>query len=264
VVPRPSEVRAFDQARARVHESGVHRRHVGGGNDPGQAGVLEEHRARPAAHAHDAQVDVEVALRAEHQGQLPDRHAVAGQDRVEADEGEVLGKRQVPVQGVAPERVGPVEHDQRLVVGGAGLERVQHRGDERVVPRPHVLYVEHERVHARQHGRGGDARAAVEAEDGPARDGVARVFDLHQVLGVRPDAMFGPEERGQAHAPGTVQRRRRVDEVGRDRRGVGDEAEAQAAHELRAGEELIEAVAHGRARAPCRDAADGPGHAHST
>jgi hypothetical protein len=30
------------------------------------------------------------------------------------------------------------------------------------------------------------------------------------------------------------------------------------------GEELIEAGSHGGARAPCRDAADGPGHAHST
>ena len=122
----------------------------------------------------------------------------------------------------------------------AGLEDVQHRIDEGVVAGAHVLHVEQHRVQAVQHRGSGDARAAVEAEDGQARGGVAAVPDFHEVLGIRPDPVLGAEEAHQPEARRAVERLGRVLQAGGDRGGIGDEAQAQAAEPPRLAKKPLE------------------------
>ena len=234
------QVGALDQAAAGVDERGVHGRDVGGGQDPGQAGVLVLHRPAPALHRHDVEVDVEGELLAEHQRELARRHPVAHDERVQADEGAVLGVEDVALDRVAADRVRPVEHDDPLLLARAGLHHVQHRVDERVVARAHVLHVEHHRVDPGQHLRGGHAGLAVEAVDREPRLAVARVAHLDEVLRVRRDAVLGTEEGRELHAAPAPERDRGVLEVARDRGRVDDEPDAQAAHRLGAVEQAFE------------------------
>ena len=153
----------------------------------------------------------------------------------------VLRVEHVAVDDVAPDRVGAVEHDQALAVARAGLHRVQHRVDERVVARADVLHVEDERVDAGQHLRRRHARLAVEAVHGQAGRAVARVADLDQVLRVGGDPVLGAEERAQLHAAPAVERDRGVHEVARDRGRVDDQARPQAADEARAARAAVRA-----------------------
>ena len=126
---------------------------------------------------------------------------MAHRERVHPDEGAVLRVEDVAVHGVAADRVRAVEDDHPLPLPRARLHDVEHRVDERVVARAHVLHVVHHRVDARQHLRGGDAGLAVEAVDGQPRLAVAGVAHLDEVLGVGGDAVLGPEEGDELHPP---------------------------------------------------------------
>ena len=185
----------------------------------------------------------------------PDGQAVPHGQRVQAHEGDEPRVEQVAVHDRAAQRVGAVEHDQPPPVRGARLHRVQHRVDERVVARAHVLHVEHQRVDAgrasprsaRACGRRGCARA------GPcAGRGVSSTSTRSCASAQIPCS--GPNSATSRNARERVQRLRGVDEVGRHRGGVRDEPQALSAHDGRPREQRLQAG---------RDAGRGPAGGHS-
>ena len=254
------EVRAFDQAPARVHERGVHRRHVRRRQDPGQPRVFERHLAPPAPHLDHLQVDRDTALVLEHEGELSGSHSVPHGQGMPADEGLPARLQHVAVQVVSPEGIGAIEDDHGAAVGGAGLHGMQHRIDEGVITGPHVLHVVDEGIDVGQHLGAGSQPFSIEAVHPQPGGGVPAVLHVDEVLGVGPDAVLGPEQGGELEGARVVQGQHAVHQVGGDRGRVRDEAEAAALEIPRPCEELVEpgADAHSTCRRVKRPVAAAP------
>ena len=98
---------------------------------------------------------------------------------------------------------------------------------------PDVLEVDHDHVHVLEHAGGGLARLGVERVDGQTGRAVRGVSGLdHVVLHVAPDAVLGPEERGEADVGMGVHEIGRVPKRMVDGGLVADEADALSAEQV--------------------------------
>src|SRR5207247_7588154 len=112
---------------------------------------------------------------------------------------------QVPLERLAAERIRPIEHDDLLAGGGAGLEREGRRPFEGVNAGPNVLEIDEQQVDDREHLRRGRAGLRVEAVDRDAELGIHAVPRLyHVVLLLAGEAVLRAEEREQAVAAETA------------------------------------------------------------
>jgi hypothetical protein len=122
---------------------------------------------------------------------------VAHRNREHADERRERGVEHVPLDDVAADRVGPVEHEKGDSVLSRGAHRRRHRRHVRVVARADVLHVEEENVDAFEHLLGRCERRAIDRVDRHARARVHVGRDRGPLPLVPADAVLGREERDQ-------------------------------------------------------------------
>ena len=227
-------------------------------DDPGQPGLVEPHRPRPAFHGDDRQLGrAGQELVVEQPGQLADRHAEPQRDREQPDERAELGVfEDGPLHVRAVDGGGPVEDDEVDAVLGRGLHGVGHRRDVGVDARPDVLDVEDEDVdpldHARlrhlarllgverahvlvdvlEHPRFGLEGLPVEAEDGELE--LLVVVERHVLarLGVPPDAVLGTVEGDEIDGRVRAEQVDRRPQARVRSRGIGDQADPLALDEI--------------------------------
>src|SRR5437773_1103948 len=259
-------VRPFQQHLAGIDDRGVEGRHVRRGKDPGKTGVGEEHAPPPSLHRHHGERAASGAAhpdavgapdgaaaavghaQVDERGQLAERQPVAHGDGIETHERGVSGPDQVPLERLAAERIRPIEDDDLLAGGGAGLERERRRPLEGVDARPDVLELDEQQVDALQHLRRGRAGLRVEAVDRNAELGIDAVSRLdHVVLLLAGEAVLRPEEGAQALAAETADDVACRDQLGRDGRGVQEQPDPPAAQPPRPlARQHLEAGEHAR------------------
>ena len=127
----------------------------------------------PALHGDDAVFQLKTVAGDEPVAQLAQGEAVAhGQAGGRADEAFPAGAQAQSFDGPAG-GVGAVEHPHGFAAGGGRLQHVEQGGDEGVDAAAQVLQIDQQHVKAGEHGGGGAAHLAVEAEDGDAQARVA-------------------------------------------------------------------------------------------
>ncbi len=186
-------------------------------------------RAPPAPHAGDGQVAADALFKDEATRQLADREAVAGGQRVEPDERRERRVGNVALDAVAAERIGTIEHDHADARPRALPHGKRQRPHEGVVAGPDILEVDDEGVEPGQCLRRRRAPLAVQAPDLEARDLIAGARDRRVILGGAPEPVLGREEPREPHAAEVSEELGRVGQVARDRRLVGEQAQAPPA-----------------------------------
>ena len=245
--------------------------HIGGGENPGEPRVGEEHLPPPPAHGNHGEpagAGTEdagavpprlgpgalgsVPQARIHQGRhLPQSQAVAHRDGVEPHERPVALPHQVPFHRLPAQRVGTVQDHHFLAGGGAGFQRQGRRPLEGVDAAPDVLEIDQKDIQVLQHRGRGLPGLGVKAEDGDHQLGVVPVGGLHHVvLLLAAEAVLGAEEHGELPA---VKPRRDLpcgNEIGGDRRRVHEEADPSPPEPLRAGaRENLQSGLHARSGA---------------
>lgn len=237
------QVGELQEADPGVEEGGGEGGHVGGGFDPGEAGLVVEHGALPSLEGDDGEVEAGAAFLAEETGEFTDGHAVAEGDPVDA--GEVaFADEEGAIHGEAADGVDAVEDDEADACLGGGVHGKGHGGDVGEEAAADVLHVEDEGVEVGElFGlRFAEVDAGVEAVDGEAGGFVEAALKV--AFSDAAEAVFGGEEGGELAVGSLV---KEVDgglAVTGAAGLVGDEAELEAFEigEVPGGED-IDAVA---------------------
>jgi len=158
------EIGCFEQTDAGVQQRFGKTAHIRRRVDPGQARVVEELRALPAAHLHNLQIEVELEFGLQHQCDLADGHAVANGDGVKAYERlqTIIKYGTSDIDSI--DRVRPVENDKADTVVGRRDHGIAHGRNISVETRPDVLNVEHDRVNVVEHRSGRPSHLAVKTD----------------------------------------------------------------------------------------------------
>ena len=144
---------ALEQHGAGIHNRRVERRHVRRWHHPRQLRHVEVHPARPAVHVDDFEIGSDPELGVEQLRELADGHAVAHRERQEVgDARDGPRRRDVPLDHVAPDRVGAIEHHDRLPAPGRVRHEHYGRRGVAVVAGADVLQVHEEQVHCIERG----------------------------------------------------------------------------------------------------------------
>src|SRR5262250_868161 len=160
------EIRALDQAAARIHARGVDGGHVRRRRDEGKSRLLPQHGAPPAEHGYHGEVATEAVRVIEIAGQLGDGHAVASGQWIETYERRVARIRHVAFELDAAQWIWSVQDDHGQPDAGGRAHGQRHRPHEGVVAGTDVLEVHHYRVEAVEGARRGLETLAVEAQHG--------------------------------------------------------------------------------------------------
>ena len=214
------EIRPFQQARSGIEHHRAEVRHRGRGGNPRQPGLREGHIALPAPHWDHRQVGIQAISGVEIARQLAEGHPVADGHRRDADEGFAAGFHQRPCDARAAQRIGAIQHDDRLAGFGDATQHVEERAQVRVEAHAHILHIEEQHVHIREHLRRGFFRRAVEAVDGQSRARVSGVAHGGAIGCRARETVLRAVERHQLHA-GSAQHIYGVGEVGHDGGRVG-------------------------------------------
>jgi hypothetical protein len=256
---RMGRAAALGQRRAFEHDrAGKRARHRQGGGVRARVhpGALAERPAparcggrRPSLHGDHLAFERELAAADEPPGELAEREAVADRQRAGADEALPAGAQEGAFDRAA-DRVGPVEHPDRLAARRGFLEDVPQRRHEGVDARADVLQVDEQQVEGVHHRRGRPPHGAIEAAHGDAEARVGEVRRLdHVVLLVAAHAVLRTEGGREAQVAARRQRVERVREIGGHRGRMGEQRHT-AAGERRAqrgiGEQAIESGLHRR------------------
>ena len=148
-----------------------------------------------------------------HRAQLAEREPMTHRQRSCADKAFPAGAQRQAFDRPA-DRIGPIQHPDRLAMSRCRFEDIAQRRDERIDPATQILQIDEDHIECIHHRIGRLAHFAIEAED---RDAVHRIVEVrrldHVVLLVAAQAMLRTEGGADLHVAACRQRIERVRQI---------------------------------------------------
>ena len=190
---------ALEDAHTGIQQVGVCVGQAGGGQHPGNVGLIHVQPALPAQKRHYVQLHVHVELALHIPGKLAHGHSRADGQPVVAHHGVHIRGTDRALHLSAADGVHPVQHHQGLFDRGAGLHQVGQNVEVLIIADAGLLDVEHHHIHVLHHfRRGGGARFVEDAVHRQAGGGIH--VKGHPLAGnkLAPDAENGVEQGGHS------------------------------------------------------------------
>ena len=186
-----AHVSGFEQAHARINDSGIESRHIGARQNPREARLVVPHLFIVAFHTEHVEFTLGEAFFLELDGEFANGLCMTRADAVEPHETRVVQIQHRAFFVHAVDGVRTIHHNDGDSSLFAGFHTKEQCPDERVVAGTHILQVHEHHVHMGKHFGSGLTMFAVKAINGNAQFGVGITFPFdHVVLGVPLDAVL--------------------------------------------------------------------------
>ena len=153
--------------------------------------------AQPSFKLDDGQSDIEPIFDDEHLSEFAHRQAVPHRDLGLPHKAPIVSLQQRPFHHIAPDRVGPIEHNDFDASLSTSLETIQHRPHKRVNSRADVLQVDDKMIEPVEHLRIRSALIRIETVHGRGKFGVVVRSLEHVRLLLSPPTVLRRKNGGQ-------------------------------------------------------------------